>query len=218
MPNPHRVLKLQRVALPMTILTALLVGLSASAQAGQTQCPILTNPTSIAIPGTGTSGPALPYPSDLLVAGIPGTVTQVTVTLFNFSHTFPDDVDVLLVGPAGENAIIMSDVGGSFDAVGLTLTLDDSAGSSLPDATVLSSGTFMPTNIGAGDAFAAPAPAPLGGSAFSVFNGTDPNGTWSLYVVDDLGGDSGSFAGGWELDITTTLCITPVELVGFSVD
>ena len=37
---------------------------------------------------------------------------------------------------------------------------------------------------------------------FSVFNGTMPNGAWSLYVVDD-GRGSGSFAGGWSLTITT---------------
>jgi hypothetical protein len=32
----------------------------------------------------------------------------------------------------------------------------------------------------------------------SVFNRTDPAGTWSLYVVDDAAGDVGSFSG-WSL-------------------
>src|SRR5262249_55070841 len=40
-------------------------------------------------------------------------------------------------------------------------------------------------------------------------NGTNPNGTWSLYVFDDAGGDMGSFAGGWEIDIITDQCPTP---------
>ena len=33
----------------------------------------------------------------------------------------------------------------------------------------------------------------------SGFNGTDPNGTWRLYVVDDLGNDDGVIFGGWRL-------------------
>ena len=37
----------------------------------------------------------------------------------------------------------------------------------------------------------------------SVFNGTNPTGVWSLYVVDDdtFWSTTGSFAGGWELTI-----------------
>ncbi|WP_283159912.1 Calx-beta domain-containing protein, partial [Microcystis aeruginosa] len=41
------------------------------------------------------------------------------------------------------------------------------------------------------------------GTDFSVFNSTNPNGTWSLYVVDDVGGDAGTIAGGWSLNIGT---------------
>src|SRR4030095_15354857 len=49
-----------------------------------------------------------------------------------------------------------------------------------------------------------------GGLALSIFNGTNPNGTWSLYIVDDAGGDIGQFAGGWTLTITSTgPCVTP---------
>jgi len=164
------------------------------------------NPTSISVPAAGSMGVAAPYPSNIGVAALTGNVAKVTIKLNNLNHVFPDDVDMLLVGPGGQNAIIMADVGGPSDAVNVTLTLDDAAPSSLPDNTALMSGTFKPTNIATGDPFPAPAPAPSGGSALSVFNGTNPNGTWSLYVLDDESTDSGNLAGGWELNITTDTC------------
>ncbi len=155
------------------------------------------------LPPILTPFPATPYPSNIPVSGMTGTLTSVTVTLNNISHTFPDDMDLLLVGPTGVNAIIMADAGGSPDAVNVTLTLDDAAATALPDAGPLVSGTFKPSNFGPPETFPAPAPAPSGGSALSAFIATNPNGTWSLYAVDDVAGEVGSIAGGWCLTITT---------------
>lgn len=42
----------------------------------------------------------------------------------------------------------------------------------------------------------------------SLFNGKNPNGTWSLYVMDDHFMDVGSIDGGWSLSITTS---SPVD-------
>ena len=56
-----------------------------------------------------------------------GTVSKVTVTLKNMNHTFPDDIDVLLVGPGGQKLLLMSDAGGSADIVNNTYTFDDTA-------------------------------------------------------------------------------------------
>lgn len=151
------------------------------------------------IPGSGTSGPATPYPSFIKVGPLPNSIRRATVQLDDLTHTFPDDIDILLVGPDGQNALIMSDVGGRAGVSGVTLTLDDTAASNLPDDGPLADGTFKPTNFGTGDTFAAPAPAPLGTSALSVFNGTNPNGAWTLYVMDDLGADSGTMAG-WSVN------------------
>ena len=46
----------------------------------------------------------------------------------------------------------------------------------------------------------------------AAFNGLNPNGTWSLYVVDDVGGDVGTIAGGWDLTITSS-CTAPLGAV-----
>ncbi|MEP7270580.1 MAG: Ig-like domain repeat protein [Acidobacteriota bacterium] len=167
------------------------------------------NPGGISIPAAGAGSP---YPSNIFVSGIGTQITKVTLTLNGLSHTTPDDVDILLVGPGGQKFVVMSDAGGSVTAVtNLNLTLDDAGGSSLPDASTFSSGTFKPTDHDATDTFPSPAPAapysrpaPSGASTFAaLFNTTNPNGTWQLYVVDDNAGNSGSISGGWCLTITT---------------
>jgi len=40
-------------------------------------------------------------------------------------------------------------------------------------------------------------------SIVELFNGISPNGLWKLFVRDDLGGDIGAIAQGWELAIQT---------------
>ncbi len=185
-----------------------------------TSSQTFSNATAIVIPATGTGAttgaPATPYPSNISVAGITAPVTKVTVTLKQISHTFPSDVDVLLVGPTGVKFIVMSDAIGGTDWTGQTYTFDDTAAALLPSSgTPPASGSFKPTNYGTGDVFPAPAPgspyldpATAGLATFaSAFNGLNPNGTWSLYVVDDAGTDIGTFAGGWDLAITSSQAV-----------
>jgi subtilisin-like proprotein convertase family protein len=164
--------------------------------------PPVANPASVSIPN---SGAATPYPSTINVSGISGPVTKVTATLHGLTHTFPGDLDVLLVGPGGQKVILMSDAGSGTDVSNITLTFEDGA----PPAslTALVSGTFAPTNSGTGDTFPAPAPAGPYGTALSAFNGVNPNGVWQLFIVDDASGDLGTLAGGWSLKFTAApLC------------
>lgn len=161
---------------------------------------------------------ASPYPSTIVVSGLFTSLTSITLTLTNFSRSSrPDDLDMLLVGPTGATLIVFSDVGGTGAATGpFTFVLSDAGATFLPDATSFTSGTFKPTNEStAQDPFAAPAPGGTygdpGGATHpgpntfaSQFNGTNPNGTWSLYIVDDAApsvGETGSI-GSWSLDIT----------------
>jgi subtilisin-like proprotein convertase family protein len=165
-----------------------------------------TNTAPIAVNDFST---AVTYPSTINVSGLSGAVA-VKLKLFGFSHSFPDDIDVLLVGPGGQKMLVMSDVGGGGDVVDLDLALSDAAATGLPDAGPLVSGDFKPANADTtSDAMPAPAPvgpyenpAPAGAATFaSVFgtNGANMNGTWSLYIRDDAGQDIGAFASGWAL-------------------
>ncbi|ODV39770.1 Alkaline phosphatase [Microcystis aeruginosa NIES-98] len=159
-----------------------------------------SNTSPITIPSSGSS---TPYPSTINVSGLSGNINSLKVTLTNLSHTWPNDIDVLLVGPTGTKALLMSDVGGSSGVNNVTLTFDPTATSSLPDSGLITSGSYKATDFETGDFFNAPAPGGPYGTDFSVFNGINPNGTWSLYVIDDAGGDAGTIAGGWSLNIGT---------------
>ncbi|MFN9956450.1 MAG: proprotein convertase P-domain-containing protein, partial [bacterium] len=63
--------------------------------------------------------------------GLNGTITDMSVTLEDISHTYPDDLDILLVGPTGAMVLLMSDAGGSWDLNNVTLTFDPNASSVL---------------------------------------------------------------------------------------
>lgn len=164
------------------------------------------NPTPIAITDNRTS-----TPSSITVSGLETPIVDVEVFLNVLTHPQPADLDMLLVGPGGQMAVILSDAGATGNANG-SLILDDQAANLLPISDNIRSGTFQPTNYdfggGPGERKRLPAPVatPPSGSALSIFNGTQANGTWTLYIDDqddDATDTNGSLAGGWGLRITT---------------
>jgi subtilisin-like proprotein convertase family protein len=163
-----------------------------------------SNTANITIP---SSGSGTPYPSSITVSGLTGSILKVTATLNGFSHQFADDVDILLVGPAGQKVMLMSDAGGGSNVSNLTLTFDDAAAKAVPDGSPLVGGTFRPANYEgtSTDTFPAPAPGPPWSTVLAAFNGTNPNGTWRLFVRDDFSGLSGRISGGWRLTIQTSV-------------
>lgn len=186
------------------------------------------NNIQIATPLSATPGTANPYPSSITVSGLTGTITDVNVTLLSMNtqgdtsnppQHWAEDNDVMVSSPSGTGVILMSDAGGDNDnSVGpvanVTLLFDEQAANQLPADSHLSGGasnitvTARPVNdsdpnTGDGpDEWDAPAPAP-GGTALSAFNGQNPNGTWRLWITDDVQGATATFAG-WCVDILTT--------------
>ncbi|MCK4658296.1 MAG: PEP-CTERM sorting domain-containing protein [Phycisphaerae bacterium] len=178
----------------IALVSFIVVGLATAAGA-QT----FSNPTTIDW-GTGTSGSALLYPSQIDVSGLAYPIESVTVTLFGIEHSWPCDLDILLVGPTGANVLLMSDAGYFHDIYAVDLTFADGF-PAVP--TPIVSGTYCPSNEGtSADEFPAPAPAGPWGSEMAVFSGLDGNGIWDLYVVDDASLDTGEIAGGWSITIT----------------
>ena len=172
-------------------------------------------PTNLPIPTTGT-GPGPAAPSTVTVSG-QGNLTNVSVQV-TLSHTFPDDVDLLLVGPTGQQVVLMSDACGNATPPNplsnAQFTFSDSAAAGLADAGPCASGAFKPTNVGSGDTWPAPAPAPTPAASLgAAFNGTDPNGVWTLYVQDDSPSDVGTLVN-WGLIGTTADSTIPLNPAG----
>lgn len=153
--------------------------------------------------------PATPYPSTISVAGLPGVLSKATVTFSNLSHTWPSDIDSILVSPSGQATHLMTKAGSSFAINNAILTFDDAATSTLPSGFQIFSGTYRPTSYAAAaPPFPVPAPPPPYRTNLSIFNLSNPNGVWSLYVMDDRANNVGSISNGWILNLTTASLIT----------
>src|SRR4028118_718722 len=159
-----------------------------------------TNPNNITL-NSGNSVYnvlATPYPSAIDVSGVTGNVDSVTITLNNVQTSNANlgssqVINLLLVGPEGQNVVLMSQVS-SAPLNNITLKLDDNAASFISTSFVgppstIASGTYKPTNYSVSsysDVYpflynngpGIPTGAPEGpyGSTLSVFNKTNPNG------------------------------------------
>lgn len=178
--------------------------------------------TTRAVSGTSGSalinipdhGPASSYPSIITLSNLTGAISRVSLTLSNFTHSFPSDVGVMLVNPAGQKAMIMAGAGVGYAVTNLTLVFDDAATNGLLTEARIESGSYRPSNFKPGYVFPVPAPSGAAEASLSALNGTDPNGDWALYVVDMSVGDGGSIVNGWAIDVTTAVTVNPITDVG----
>lgn len=113
--------------------------------------------------------------SQLRVFGVPRVLTDVKVSM-HAQHTNNADMEIFLVGPDGTRIELTTDSGSSGDDFGTgcraadgRVTFDDAAASSTLPSTGPVVGSFKPED-------------PL---KLEVFDGIDPNGTWTLEVADD---------------------------------
>jgi len=160
---------------------------------------------------------ASPYPSTINVSLVGNLVTKTTVTLTNLNHTWPSDINVLLVSPTGQKSYLMSKCGGSYTIAKVTLTFDDSAAAPLPPGAQILSGTYRPSAYPlAPPPFPLPAPPPPYLTNLAVFNGINPNNLWSLYVYYDTPRNFGIISNGWLLNLTTATPIPPAADLGLA--
>ncbi|MBK9148865.1 MAG: PKD domain-containing protein [Flavobacteriales bacterium] len=149
------------------------------------------------------------YPWNVSVSGLPTSgVTVESVTLNGVTHTYPDDLDILLQSATGTNVILMSDVGGGTDITSENFVFMDGE-SAMADNAVNRSGIYAPTNSGTPDSWpTTPGPGSFTQSSpsLSLFTG-DFNGTWGLLIRDDANADGGSVAS-WSITFTYTSTVT----------
>ena len=190
---------------------------------------VFSNATSISVTDRGAGNPpngiSSPYPSNINVSGLVGTLNGITVTINGYTTSRPRDIDMVVVAPTGQAFLLMADCGDLTATSAINMTFSDAAATAVPTGagSSIPAGTYRPTDAAnqggdGGDNFPAPgpgttfsSPAPTGTATFaSVFNGINPNGNWSLYIEDDsLGGGVSTISGGWSLDITTAGAAAP---------
>ncbi len=130
--------------------------------------------------------------SAINVAGAGTFLYQMSITA-NITHTFAADMDITLISPSNNRITISTDNGAGNDDVFAGTTWTDLTGTPTTDA-LYTNQTVQPILV----------PEEALGALF----GTDPNGTWTLEVVDDLSGDTGTI-NSWSVDINT-LNVAPI--------
>jgi cysteine-rich repeat protein len=138
------------------------------------------------VPSGDADGLALPVE----VSGLPTRLLDVDVVV-EVTHPRAQDLDFYLTSPAGRRVELATDLGGDFEDVYAQTTFDDDAPVTASDQEVDEEG---------GVPFVFDVVVPEG--ALGAFVGEDPNGDWTLTVVDDSGGNEGTLQR-WILRVTT---------------
>jgi len=122
--------------------------------------------------------------STIELADVPGTITDVNVTL-DIAHTYDADVRAILIAPDNTRVALFEGVGAGGDNFAQT-TLDDESPTLITAAGAPFAGVFRP--IG----------------SLATLDGKSPNGTWTLEIADVAAPDEGTL-NSWSLTMVTAL-------------
>lgn len=154
--------------------------------------------------------------STLNVSGMSGSTTNLTVNL-NITGGFNGDLYAYLVSPLGSMVVLLNRVGMSstsyfgYSDPGFNITLDSTSANNIhnyqSDSPVFSAGqltgTWAPDSRTI-DPLSAPGAfnAPPTGNTFSTYDGSSPNGVWTLFIADLSGGGQSTLVS-WGLTVVT---------------
>jgi len=156
--------------------------------------------TPVAIP----AGPAV-VTSTLVASGLTAPICGA-IARTNMPHTFAGDLDVTLSSPAGTVVTLTTDNGAGNDDVFAGTVWNDKAnpGGQVPYVT---NNGIVTDHVYANLTLASPL---VPEEAMGAFMGEDGNGTWTLTVSDDAGGDAGTLVD-WGVDLVTCTCGLPAS-------
>jgi subtilisin-like proprotein convertase family protein len=182
----------QRLVVVLAASALVAAALPLVASAATCVGPAAVSNVTLPIPDNGS------VESTIVVAGAQSYLADVDA-ITRLTHTFPGDLDVTLTSPAGTVVTLTTDNASGSDNVFNGTRWDDDAdpGSPLPYGGTSPS---LVTDHTYANLVVAPLLAPE--EPLGAFIGEDPNGTWTLKVVDDSAGDMGTLSG-WSLDLRT---------------
>ncbi|MCP4442582.1 MAG: choice-of-anchor D domain-containing protein, partial [Aureispira sp.] len=109
-----------------------------------------------------------------------GSITDVNVVNLTGTHTYVEDLTVTLASPSATNVTLWANICGNNDD--FDLNLNDAGPTTLPCPLTTGGGTYQPQGT------------------LANYNGENPNGTWTLTIVDGADQDGGELLT-WGLEV-----------------
>ena len=130
-----------------------------------------------------TNGTSTTICTNGLVNGNLGSCAELSALVIDsLAHTYVGDLIIWLISPSGDSLLVSNGNGGTFEDM-INVTFTDTASTNISGNTPTHGGFFHTEDT-------------LG---FTVFDGTNPEGAWTLLIFDDAGGDEGNIYN-WHLE------------------